>query len=484
MIRTLSIVILSLASFSLFSMEDRQEWEKRKSEKRARDEKTYEIDVTTQALQLLKIDDTENSSKKIKRNGNLLPINDLTSSINEARLSKYNDVYKEQHISDHFWINYDLCNEIQRGLKLYNDSQSFPWDNRTTIEDLVSNTNWNTLTLYKKNIANPFYLFQHQLWIQRNEDEHGNDTTQFRFLDEKTQEQLIIEPRHGSGPVFFDGPNNDNIILVGMNEELIKNNKSHSCDNLDKSQAYFYSLLQLAGKKRFEHIKQFDYENSEHKNEEITALALAPSKHYALAISKIIQKTKDKSEHSLAIFSYAKDEKCESQLMAKSALPEKLKKIAFITQKTLMGLTHTGRLYTLWIDGKDIKNAPQKTPMDVQIPLSSGTQNQPKINGFAIDPLHPNQMIMQYTAEDGYNERIAFINLNFRDPQGRIVYKVLPTSPNSDPDFRTGLYYYDDSFGDKIQFKGASFRKFRLTPFQLTHIKEFLKKSSTLEKFE
>ena len=455
---------LILISYSLFSMEEPPEY--KKTRKRILSDEP-EIEKTTKVLALLKIsEDNENHN--------------LTMLINEARLITYTQEYKEKFRERSYWIDYDLCKKV--GLKqpkLYNDDESSVFNGQTRVEDLVTSTNWNTLELSTKNIRFPFSLFQHQLWIGRNDDPHGNDTTEFRFKDEELQEQIFIEPHEGAGQMMFDGPNLDNMVIIGMNKQhdSIKSNRSYTWQRLE-AHAYRYYLLQLAGKKRLESIPAFNYESTDHPDKKITALALAKCARYALATTKISKangknkKIDTGKEHSLSVFSYLYNSKLKPILIARGYLRDEFKKIAFITNNTLMGLTKRGHLYTLWVDGKSIKYAPQNTPMDMPITVTAGTQRQPKIHDFAIDPLHSNQMIMTYRDCNGYNDKIAFVNLNFR-LNGKMVYKELPIHTYSD-EYQKGLYYYNDYVAQvKRSDKDWYLEKFNLTPFQAKHIKDY-----------
>lgn len=444
-----------------------------------------EVDKTTKVLALLKIsENSENVAmiKKQKADSEYIPVHDLAMLINEARLEEYTQEYKDRSREKNYWIDYDLCKQVHlKEPKLYNDDESSVFNGQTRVEDLATSTNWNTLELHKKNIRFPFSVFQHQLWIGRNDDAHGKDTTEFRFKDEKTQEHIFIKPHEGAGQILFDGPNFDNMILIGMNKQHdpIKSTRAYCWQGLE-AHDYRYYLLQLAGKERLESIPAFNYESTDHPDKKITALALAKCARYALATTKISKANgKNKKivtgkEHSLSVFSYLYDSKLKPILIARGYLPEEFKKIAFITNNILMGLTKRGHLYTLWVADKSIKYAPQNTPMDMPITITGGTQRQPKIHDFAIDPLHPNQMIMTYRDSNGYNDEIAFINLNFR-LNGKMVYKELPIHTYSD-EYQKGLYYYNDCVGQITKRdKDWYLEKFNLKPIQTEHIKDYFK---------
>lgn len=476
------------------SMEMPPGWNKSKRKQVIKsEEEESEVTRVSRALKNLKVDDRPSSRQsKRKHPGSkarelkLIPIHDLTDLIHQGLMEEcdYNYTVSEK---DYYYLRYfkNMVQEIHRYLPLYDDTEASVFSNETKVEELATSTNWNTLAHYKKNVRFPFLLFQHQLWIQRNEDKNGNDITELRLVNEETKEQVFIEPHPGSGQVLLDGPNADNITLIAINKQKdpIKNQRSHSYQSFESVKPYAscHYLLQLAGTKRLERVEHCEYESYDKPDHKITALALAARNGYALATQNVTsrkkheKKMKTEQRHFLSIFAYTYDTNLKSQLVARGPLPAHLKKIAFVTQNVLIGLTKNSDLITLWPDEKSIDYASQNMPTII---AQDGTPKKMVIHDFAIDPVHPNQLIINYSKDNEREQNIAFIDLKLRDKQGRILFKKILSAFTP----LEGLYFYNDMICATKRNHAARDSKsaeiHHIKPVQKEHIMKYIQQLS------
>ena len=298
-------------------------------------------------------------------------IKDVSMLIDQKLLQK-----EEPSKSPSFLVMLEVLGDEERHL-LYNFNQ-------------VSN-NWNYI------MHAPNKLPQHPLLILQNKRDNRSIPKEHALVlvDQKKSffMRLISSAytTHCQNNFFFDGPNEDTIVLVSKtsNSQRDYSMSSHLFNFSDPN------LQCMRG-------ESFEQSNASILGHQAHSIALASKKLYAIASN-----VRNASRDWLHWYTY--DKNFHVQLLHKKALPESLQKIAFLINSTLIGLTKNGSLVLYWLDkNHEIKQAQQKTPF--------------KVVDFAVDPINKGLVALAFQK---IKIEIAMADIFHRDSSGRILYQYI-----------------------------------------------------------
>lgn len=243
--------------------------------------------------------------------------------------------------------------------------------------------------------------------------------TKFFFNQQKPNyRNIITEESEGEAhAIHYDGPNKDSMILLAR--EYVRKNK----------QRYVaHSLAHIPATTRTIN-RTFDYDSPNINHETLISIAMAARNRYAIVTQK--QPKPNEFKDMIRIYSYNNIILPEPKLLAQTQLTVLLRKISFITNNVLMGLTYSGQLCSLWIEGSTVQCALHQTPFF--------------IHDFAIDPKHPSQIVIAFDrwSHELY-QNIAYADLTKRDSQECIVFRKIH-DPSSNQSTKGPLSFYNNT---------------------------------------
>lgn len=197
----------------------------------------------------------------------------------------------------------------------------------------------------------------------------------------------------------FDGPNEEQVILI---------NKSSS-GNIDHNNSYY--LIQF----KTQHDSLLDsFDGSKSLNKSPTfVLNGCQTQGMALASKKLFAITSSLLSNYISWYQY--DQNLQTKLLEHTKAQDSLRKIAFLINSTLLGLTKDGTLILYWLNKKNqMKSAKQNLPF--------------KVIDFAVDPVQKGLVALAIPSQNDNknlikNTSLAIADIFNRNGSGHIVFQ-------------------------------------------------------------
>jgi hypothetical protein len=296
--------------------------------------------------------------------------------------------------------------------------------------------NLNTL----KTLHAPTELFQTQCWNSKKFSNYRIDNDQKR--------KRYLRSFNGDNPIdiFFDGPNDNDLILVVPNMA----NDTYKCYIGLFTDTYKKFYGQDDPSSYYSDFKRtFDYESKTISGKASAAALCKNSNHIALATTanfiRIFQINK-------SLFSF------KPSNVIQASTPETIKKISFITPRTLLALTEKGNLFIVAVKRKKglIKFFKQT--------IKNKARDVIAIKNMAVDACHPYQIILDI------GDQILYWDLKHK-----ILSSILRNREN--PKARERLWFYNDTIGYLLEKNNQrensqQFISFALTYKDLEHLEK------------
>ncbi len=282
-----------------------------------------------------------------------------------------------------------------------------------TSSDYEPGTTLNPLMFVEQ--ENKLTLFHHQCWSEQDRQNYNT----IRFDDDITGERYIRKINFNPHSYYFDGLSDERIFIVGLN-----NNNNNYQYNIAKIAETTTVKRSLPAYKHITSDRAFEY-TSELQEGTLTTLALhKETNRFALVDNnnniKIFDITESNDNNTLRLLPKQKND------IALNLTAGNIKKICFVTERTLLCLTDTGGVFSIVL----AKNA---EPKIFQQKFKDSNQQELKITQLGVNPLYPSRIALCTS-----KEQLLYLDLN---------YKKLIILKNKLPHEVQDLWFYEDRIG-------------------------------------
>lgn len=304
---------------------------------------------------------------------------------------------------------------------------------KARAQDQLS-SNWNAI------IMKDSYTPAQPLYIYKANDDKKNSTKFATLAIEENKNNcsatLTIPLNNNSGNstnnFCFDGPNEDNMLLINHNSSNSRSEYSNS---------YMIPIARILEESQSK--PHLDYSKTSLLGHQRHCIALASKKMYTIASS-----VRNAYRHWLSWFTY--DQTRRTTCINQSGLQESLKKIAFLINSTLVALNTNGLLCLYWVDKNNkLQRAVQKIPYNVM--------------DFAVDPIQKGFIVL---ALQNKGIQLACADIWHKNALGQILFQWIEGTTYPDQLTNGRLTYYNNTIchGENPEHWQKPYSMFQIFP--------------------